>query len=380
MKIYIDGIIYSLQKVGGVARYTDELIDGLLRSGYEVTLILHPYPLYHPLTHEKLEIISIKPFIKINKKIFTIINRIYTKFWIEHYFIKNKISKGAFHNTYLTSYNYLKIPQVITIHDMTLEEFPDSFNSFHKIKSKLIHKLIQQAINKTDSIICYSQQTKNDLLKYHKITNKEKINVIYLGVSSLFKRHLDVDKESFRKLNNLTKPYFFYIGTRLPYKNFNKLLKAFSVWKEKDNFSLVVAGGNEFNNKEIAYIENLGLTKNVVKSKLSKEEDIVMLYNCAHALVFPSTSEGFGLPLVESMACGTPLLISDIPIFREITHDIPYYFNPHDTSSITSMLSECLVIDENRINAGIKRAQNFNWESMVNQTIEIYKKLEHKNI
>ena len=380
MRVYIDGIIYSLQKIGGVARYTDELIAGLVNSGHHVTVIMHPHPLYYPNLHTNLEIISIKPLIPINGKLFNNINHIYSKFWIERYFLKNKIKEGVFHNTYLTSYNRLKIPQIITIHDMTLEKFPDSFSSFNKVKSKLIHKIIDRAIETTNAIICYSQQTKNDLLLYHKVTNRDKINVVYLGVSSTFKMYGDTEKETFRKSNHLTKPYFFYIGTRLAYKNFNKVLEAFSTWKEKDNFSLVTTGGGAFNDIERKSIQDLGLTQNIVNLTLSTEKDIVMLYNCADALVFSSISEGFGLPLVEAMACGTPILASDIPVFREIARDVPYYFNPHDASSIVSMLNNSLVKDEMKITAGIKRADDFSWKNMVDQTIEIYKKLDLKNI
>src|ERR1700690_4177054 len=130
MTIYIDGIIYSLQKGGGITRYTNELIEGLLDLGYKVVVILHPNTQSEPHTNNNTEIVRLKPLFKINGKMGVYINYFSSKSQIVKYFKDKNIKDSLLHSTYLTYYKNLKIPQVITVYDLTREKFPNSFNYF----------------------------------------------------------------------------------------------------------------------------------------------------------------------------------------------------------------------------------------------------------
>ena len=375
MNIYIDGIIYSLQKSGGVTRYTDELIDGFIKSGYIVTLFLHPYPKNHPSENKNLKIIFIEPKIKTSNKSLRYLNYIFSISYVNKYLKKRNITNAVLHSTYLTSYNHLKIPQFITIHDLTREKYPDSFNY---IKNKIVSYITQKALNRSQEVLVYSNQTKDDLSKYYKVKSSKKINVIPLGVNPLFKLYSAEDKDNFKKSKNIIKPYLLYTGTRAPYKNFKYLLDSFSQWERRNDFNIIVTGGEKFNDKEREYIQHLGLTEHVINFEFSKEEELIMFYNCAQGFIFPSFSEGFGLPILEAMSCGTPILASDIKVFREIGRDIPYYFDPKDIQSILCVLKEYLENkDQERIKSGIELAHEYRWEITVNKTLEVYKRNTH---
>ena len=371
MNIYIDGIIYSLQKSGGITRYTNELVAGLANLGHKVVLLMHPNPQSRPPEHKNLEIIEFGSFLKGKSWVRKYIDYFFCKSQIKNYFKKHNIKDGVLHNTYLTYYKNLKIPQVMTIHDLTREKFPNSFNY---IKYKFVLLLTKKSTIKSDAIICVSEQTKKDLSEYYKI-NTNKTRVIHLGVNPAFKIKNQVEKDSFRLLKNLPKPYFLYVGTRALYKNFTKFLEAYASWNKKDDFMLVAVGSGKFTSNELNFIEKLGIKNNIISFDFVSEEELVMFYNCAEAFVFPSLSEGFGLPLLEAMACGTIVLASDIPVFREIADNIPYYFNPNNTESILTILNDSLQRDQSRIDAGIELVKKFSWKNTINETLKVYDKL-----
>jgi glycosyltransferase involved in cell wall biosynthesis len=375
MKIYIDGTIYSLQKGGGITRYTNELIEGFIKLGYEVTLIIHPKTFNQAIKNNKLKIIEIDSILNINNKLLRILTYPFHKLKIEQYFKKNNLKEGVFHSTYFTHYKNLKIPQILTIHDLTIEKFPIYFN---KINDKIFLQLTKKAIIKSDAIICVSQQTVDELCNYYKVP-KLKTNVTHLGVNPAFNTKTENEISAFRKCKSLLKPYILFVGRRSTYKNFENFILAYSMWEQKDKFLLVTIGGGIYTNKEINLIDKLGLSNNIISFDFVTEEELVMFYNCAHVFIFPSLSEGFGLPLLESMACSTIVLASDLPVFREITGDVPYYFNPHYTESIIKALNDSVTKNQTKINDGLELVKKFTWGNTVEKTLRIYQKILDQN-
>lgn len=371
MKIYIDGIIYSLQKGGGITRYTNELINGFIELGHEVTLIVHPKTFNQNIKNDKLKIIEINSILRIDNKLFRFLTYPFHKLKMERYFKKSNIREGIFHSTYFTNYKNLKIPQVLTIHDLTREKFPQYFN---KINDKIFLSITKKSILKSNAIICDSKQTKNDLIQYYG-TDSNKIDVTYLGVDLSFKTKTEEEKNVFKTLKNIQKPYILYVGRRSTYKNFLKFIEAYADWKHKDDFSLITVGGGKFTKNESNIIEKYGLENNVIHFDFISEEELNMFYNSAYSFVFPSLSEGFGLPLLEAMACGTQILASDIPVFHEIAKDIPLYFNPNNKESIIEALNNSLKIDQTKINNGLEMVKKFTWKNTVKETLEIYQKI-----
>jgi glycosyltransferase involved in cell wall biosynthesis len=370
MKIYIDGLIYSLQKGGGITRYTNELINNYINLGHEVTLIIHPKTFNQKIKNEKLKIIEINSILNINNKLARFLTYPFHKFNTERYFKNKNITEGIFHSTYFTLYNNLKIPQILTVHDLTKEKFPQSYN---KIGDKIFLYIQKKSIIKADAIICDSYQTSNDLINYYG-TDPSKIFVTYLGVDSFFKEKSEDDKKAFLVSKNIIKPYILFIGKRTGYKNFEKLLEAYSTWSEKDNYTLITVGGGTFTKIELDQINKLNLENNIKCFTFASEEDLVMFYNCAQCFIYPSLSEGFGLPLLEAMACGTPVVASDIPVFHEVALEIAYYFDPNSNESIVKALSNSLVKNQSKINEGLELVKKFTWENTANETIKVYEK------
>ena len=368
MTIYIDGIVYSLQKGGGITRYTNELMDGLINLGHEVFLTIHPKTFNQRLKNEKLKTIEIDSILRIDSKPLRFFTYPFHKFKTERYFKGRNIKEGVFHSTYFTHYKNLKIPQVITIHDLTREKFPAYFNH---ISDKIFLAMTRKAILKSNAIICNSKQTANALCEYYKI-NPGKTNITHLGVSPAFKIRAEAERNAFRISKRLQKPYVLFVGRRATYKNFEKFADAYAAWKNRDDFSLLTVGGGKFTGNELNSMERTGLKNNITSFDFVDDEELAMFYNCAECFVFPSLSEGFGLPLLEAMACGTSILASDIPVFREVAGAIPRYFNPADKESIINALDESLKRDSAKINAGLELVKSFTWENTVKETVKVY--------
>jgi len=375
MKIYIDGTIYSLQKGGGITRYTNELINGFINLGHEVTLIIHPKTFNQEIKNKKLKTIEIDSILRIDNKLLRLFTYPFHKLKLEKYFKEHNIKDGIFHSTYFVHYKNLKIPQILTIHDLTREKFPIYFN---RVNDKLFLMLTKNAILKSNAIICDSKQTADDLCTYYK-TPVDKTNVAYLGVNQIFNKKTQIEKDSFISFKNLPKQYLLFVGRRSTYKNFENFIMAYSKWEHKSKFPLIIVGGGKLTEEELDLIKKLKLENNITSFDFAREEELVMFYNCAHCFIFPSLSEGFGLPLLESMACGTTVLASDIPVFKEIAKDVPYYFNPYNQESIIKALDDSIIKNDSKINAGLEMVKKFTWENTVKETLAIYQKILNQN-
>ena len=370
MNIYLDGIIYSLQKSGGVTRYTNEIAKKISSTGNKVTFFMHPSQLNQQPQHEDISNIYIKTPLKTKSTIAKYLTYPIDKALTELYFRKNPPQNGVFHSSFFSHYKNLKIPQIVTVHDMTNEKFSSHFNW---IKNKIFLIQKKRAIVSANALICVSQQTSNDLIELYGI-NPEKINVIHLGVDKAFMQKGDASKKIFLSTKNINKPYFLFVGKRSLYKNFHKLIEAYKDWGKKNSFDIITIGGGELTRSEIESISKFGLVDNIKNFDFVSEDDLVMFYNCAQAFIFPSLYEGFGLPIMESLACGTLVLAADIPVFREIGKDVPIYFDPQDSNSIIEALDISLKDNlENKIE-GIKIAQTMTWEETASKTLEVYRK------
>lgn len=373
MIIYINGIIYSLQKDGGVSRYTNEIINGLIKNGHQVKLLVNKN---NNITKKNpnVEYIYVNSFpILKNKigKIFTYAIHEY-KTYIFMKKIKNK--NAIFHSTYLSGFSGLKIPQVLTIHDLTREKFKNFFN---KITNKFIILKTKRSIKNVDKIICVSQDTAKNLTSFYK-TDKSKIEITHLGVDNKFTIKSAAEKEKFLKKKKITKPYILFIGKRQGYKNFNKFIIAYSKIDEKikNNIEIITIGGGVLTKKELLLIKNLKIENSIKNFQNICEEELVMFYNCADLFIFPSFSEGFGLPIIEAMSCGIKILASNIEIFREIAKNVPFYFSPQKIDEIKNAIEISISKNETqKIEMGLKIANELKWENTINKTILIYKDL-----
>jgi len=271
-------------------------------------------------------------------------------------------SNLIWHSTYYSNLDYWKGPYVLTLYDMIYEKYPSQFPD-----SNTVIKRKKKAILRADVILSISNSTRNRLLDLYPISN-DKIKVIYPGYNKIF-----AEQET---KGNINKPFFLYVGNRAPYKGFIHLLEAFSKITEQQEVELIVVG-ELFNDQEESLIRELRIWDSINSMRHISDEKLCELYNLAVAFIYPSWEEGFGIPLVEAMACGCPIVASKIASTFEVASDIPIYFEVGSMDSFVDALSQAIQEgrDSPRTDHGLLRAALFSWERTAKETLDIYRSL-----
>lgn len=363
MKVFLDSIIFSLQKQGGISIYWSELLTRFSKDknfNYEVRI-------YSKNQNENRNVINTltqgKSFIvKIYKNIFPLFLLRFLPFT----FLKKE--KFIFHSSYLnTSVSFRKNINVLTIHDLGYESriTQSGFRRIVNISFKYL------ALRNADAIICISNFTQNELNKFYPFCKNKIQKVIYNGVSDKF--HFIAKADYFSRYAESN--YILFVGTRYEYKNFGLTLK---ILKGLSNYNLIVVGGGDFNSDENNLINNLGLRHRIRHLKSVTTDDLNNLYNGAHCLLYPSFYEGFGIPILESMKSGCPYVAYNIDSIREITNSEGLLLNINSTVSdfIDAILSlENKKFRKNLIEKGILRSSSFSWDKCYDETVKFYNEL-----
>ena len=268
------------------------------------------------------------------------------------------------HSTYYTQPDQQYGAQVVTVYDMIYELYPEIFRGIGSDKFRDAKK---QCILNADAVICISENTRNDLLNYYSI-DASKVSVVYLGFNSEFRLKRKNLKESTEK------PYILYVGSRAEYKGFNTLIEAYKKWPENNRIDLKVVGNNWSENED-KYLSELRIKDKVHLRTDVDDRNLADLYKKASAFVYPSLYEGFGIPLIESMACGCPVVASRIPSTVEVAGDCPIYFEPASVDDLVCALD--LALNENkeseRIRLGFQHVKKYSWDATASQTLKVYR-------
>lgn len=267
--------------------------------------------------------------------------------------------------------------RIVTIHDLFHLDFASYYNFFER---KYINMLIRSAANISNVIITVSNFSKERIIEHTKV-NSQKIEVIYNGVdSNIFKVYGNTILDKIKKDYNLPEKFILYVGNVKPHKNLKNAIRAFELLLRKHNeFYLVIVGKKEGfykEDKNILHIlaGNKILSKKIIFMNYIDKKILPFIYNLARLFLFPSFYEGFGLPILEAMACGCPVVASNIPVIREIYGDAVYYVNPFDP---LDMVRGILELEENEelrqtlINKGFEKAKEFSWEKSGKKHLEI---------
>jgi len=207
---------------------------------------------------------------------------------------------------------------------------------------------------------------------------EDKVDLIPLAPSSSF--HL-IEKHPSKpkQVKRFTiKDYILYVGTVEPRKGLKTLIRAFRETREKYDLSLVIAGGLGWLYSDIiSYPKELGIDGDVIFTKYFDESSLFHLYRHASVFVYPSLYEGFGLPPLEAMTCGTPVIISDIPPLREVAGEAAITFTPEDHEALADVLDKVLSSESLRmelIHKGLQRAMEYSWQKVAAATVQTYRK------
>lgn len=254
-----------------------------------------------------------------------------------------------------------KIKRVTVIHDLT----PILFPRLHRFHSQLLQRIFLKGILKrADLIITNSNNTTRDVIEFFP-SGKEKTHSIYLGKDENI---TFTDQLKDKSIQQSGKPYFLFAGTIEPRKNLECLLDAFTIFKDqsRSGHQLVIAGQKGW--KSNAFFKSLKHHKyrqDIILTGYVPRESMASLYSHALAFIFPSLYEGFGLPVVEAMSCGTPCLLSRTSSLPEIGGEAALYFDLPEASGLARLMDEIVSKDELRSelsDRSIKQAEKFTWK------------------
>jgi len=238
---------------------------------------------------------------------------------------------------------------------------------------------IKDYAQKADAIMAVSQSSKNEIIKHLKIP-EEKIYVVYEGCSQVFRPLPESEEiQETKEKYNIKGDFIFYVGTLEPRKNLKGLIQAYAQSRAKDDFLLVLAGGKGWKYKDIfRLVRKSKLEERVVFTGYVPDSDLPALYSSASLFVYPSFYEGFGLPPLEAMACGIPVIVSHTTSLPEVVGDAGIYVDPFDIEqisfSIDTVLSDTRLCQTLR-EKGLKRAKLFSWEKTARETLKLYQQL-----
>ncbi len=269
-------------------------------------------------------------------------------------------------------------PGVVTVHDLSFLRLPQKFP---RAKRLYLARLCQASVDRARHVIAVSRQTADDLARFFG-TSAARITVIHNGVDKAFSPGNPAEAEAFRADRSLPARYFLYVGTLEPRKNLPTLIRAFARWHasgdpEAHQVKLVLAGAQGWFYGDIfRLVSELGLRGSVLFPGFVPDAELPQWYRAAEAFVYPSLFEGFGLPVLEAMACGTPVLCSHIGSLTEIVGEAALTVPPMAESewmAAMALLARQPQLRQELGRRSLAQAQKFSWEATALATLEVYR-------
>jgi glycosyltransferase involved in cell wall biosynthesis len=270
-----------------------------------------------------------------------------------------------------------KIPTVLTIHDLAFLLYPENYT---RINRAYLASMIPQSVKNAAKVVTDANNTKEDLMRLLQVP-EGKIQVIHPGIESTFHPVPRDEGNEIRIKYHLPESYVLYVGTLEPRKNIASLIRAYAKVRKNEGVSqgLVICGGLGWLYQDLfKLVRELGLQNEIIFTGHVPNEHLPAIYSGAELLVYPSIYEGFGLPVLEAMACGTPVITSTVSSLPEVAGDAALLVNPYDVEELASAIEKVLSDSELRtklITKGLERARLFSWEKTARETLAVYQEV-----
>lgn len=371
MEVVVDGIIYQSQIRGGISRLFTEILPRMCvaNDSLHITLLTQgrlkqALPQHNHITH--CTIPNIERYLRPKRMWEPFVP---TANGLIQKMLVGRESEKIWHSTYYTMPLRWNGYSVVTVHDMIFERFCDFYTGSDADR---LRERKKRCVQNADAVICVSNATREDVRNFYKI-DFDSVYVVPHAYSDVFRR-LE-NSESIPMLNG--RPFLLYVGIRSPYKNYNKLIRAYSKWSRQKDVMLVLVGARPWSNDELSQLSQLQIQQQVQLLQNVDDETLCRLYNNAVAFVYPSLYEGFGIPLLEAMACGCPVVASRIPSTVEVAGDCPVYFDPSEEDDLLDALDTVLSKGRSseRLKLGLEKSKSYSWDKTATQTLQIYQEV-----
>ena len=362
MNIAIDANEANVESRVGTGQYTSEILKRLHKtSRHSYSLLLKSDPLSHmPPENKNWQYQVLKP------------TRAWTRLALPLHLLTSRS-----YDTFFSPAHYLppltRCPSVVTVHDLAYEYFPSLFlkSDLYKLRS-----WTRKAVHQATKVIAVSQATKDDLVKLYKVP-EEKITVVHNGYDSkLFNESNKVSKKAISNYQLKANNYILFLGTLQPRKNVIKLVQAFRLLKESGyKGKLVLAGKVGWLAEDtLEVIKNSPDFKDIRLTGYVSASARQALYHYADVYCLPSLYEGFGVPVLEAMASGCPVIASDNSSLPEVVGKAGLLFNPADPADIMRAILEIKAGRDKYIKRGLKHVKSFSWDKCARETLNILTK------
>ena len=265
-----------------------------------------------------------------------------------------------------------RCPSVVTVYDLSFLHFPEQFPSLQRW---YLTSQTKRSCRAARRVITISESSRQDVHRFFGVPLAQ-IDVVYPGVNGRYQPLPAAQISAFRQKHQLPERFILHVGTLQPRKNIPALLEALAKLNDKD-VQLVLAGGKGWLYDEIfAQVTSLGLVDRVIFAGYVHDEDLPLWYNAATLFAFPSVYEGFGMPVVEAMACGTPVVASNASSIPEAVGNAGLLFDPQDAAALAERMASVLndsTMSATMRNNGLQHAMNFSWETAGRETAVIYR-------
>jgi len=376
-------ITSALTQGGGIGRYTRELVRALISQDSYNRYTLFSAKIPPPFSNrQQLLLNSLTSHSKVNYRPSILGERWLYRLWYRLRLpVPVQIVTG--HLDLFHSPDFVLppisggIPTLLTIHDLSFIHFPDTFPP---VLVDYLNKVVPWSVARATHILADSNSTKMDLVQQWAVP-QEKITVLYSGVSEDYQPVTDAIRlATVRQTYDLgNSPYLLSVGTIQPRKNFQMLIKAFAPIAKHHPHNLFIAGGKGWlENEMMAEASRQGIADRVRFLGFVADEQLPALYSGASIFLFPSLYEGFGLPVLEAMACGVPSIISKSSSLPEVGGDAAMQLNPELPEAWSEGMERVLSdprLAENMVRAGFTKVKQFGWEKAARKLLSVYDSL-----